>query len=87
MIPVLKVGCKAYYDSFRGLVPVKVTYVSGSSSVPSSSIRVKAKVTCDFGPYHKGEEIEFPSLWIIPAKALIRGQYTYTIGAYGVVGN
>lgn len=89
----LKTGCLAFFDTFSGLVPVKVMSVTAPEKPPAFdlghgnarvSILVTAKVTADQGPYKKGEVIENDSVHIVPRGAIIRGKFSSAIGVYNV---
>lgn len=97
-IPILKTGCLAYYDSFAGLVPVKVLSVKGRPPPKPGewtfdlckgngrvSVKVMAQVTNDHSPYRKGEILESNSADVVPRSAILRYQYSTTIGLYLVV--
>ncbi len=73
---VLKTGITAYFDTFAGLIKCRVTEVRDR----------KAKFTLSEsrGAYKTGEQLESSTNWVIPAGALIRRKYTYTIGHYTV---
>lgn len=90
----LKKGCSAYFDSFSGLVPVKVLSVCAPETLPSfdlghgnarMSIKVRAKVTEDFNVYKKGEILDSDSLSIVPCGALRRQQYSMVVGVYDII--
>jgi hypothetical protein len=90
----LKTGCAAYFDTFAGLVPVKVLTVTAPEKPPvfdlghgnaRVSIKVTARVTKEHGPYKNGEVVESDSLHIVPRDAIIRHQFSSTIGVYDVV--
>ena len=89
----LKSGIKAYYDSFAGLVPVKVLTVTGPKEIPlfdlghgfaRASIEVTVMVTENHGCYRKGEIIESNSLHIVPCDVIKHNKYSTTIGVYHV---
>lgn len=90
----LKSGGLAYFDSFAGLVPVKVLSVTAPETMPSfdlghgnarTSIKVRAKVTEDFDVYKKGEIFDSDSLFIVPRGALRQQQYSTVVGIYDVI--
>lgn len=90
----LKKGCSAYFDSFSGLVPVKVLSVCAPETMPSFdlghgnariSIKVRAKVTEDFNVYKKGEILDSDSLSIVPCGALRRREFSMVVGVYDVI--
>jgi hypothetical protein len=76
MIPILKAGCKAYYDTFNGLIDCEVIKIEGN--------KVKFKLTETVAAYKKGEVLESSTLWVVPTKAIKRRQYSTTIGCYNV---
>jgi hypothetical protein len=94
-IPVLKTGCKAYYDSLRGLVPVVVRSVTrppGSvgpefffqNGTGDSRVRVSAMVSSDAAGYRKGEIFSYDSIKIVPQDAVYCQQHHPRIAAYSV---
>lgn len=88
MLPVLKPGARAYFDTFAGLVPVRVDRITireGSTEIrPSSETEVYFTVSEDHGPYRKGETLNAWSLHVVPPRALIRRKYSTHIGPYTV---
>ncbi len=85
----LRAGCAAYWDTFAGLVPVRVDCVTatgplGLQSRPSSDHSVRFTVTRDHGPYKAGEVHESWALDVVPPGALIRRCFDTRIGAYTV---
>ena len=86
--PTLKTGENVYWDTFAGLVPVKVVSIKSRDPLnhrPSSDHEVIAKVTRDHGPYRKGETVSGWSIHFPPAKAIKRRKYSSTIGYYNVI--
>jgi len=82
---MLKSGMSAFWDTFAGLIPVKVLSITGDIDPrPSSKHNVKFIVTNDTGPYKKGETFDRWSLDVIPPSAVHRRQYCTTIGFYKV---
>lgn len=93
-MPKLRTGCAAYFDSFAGLVPVKVLSVSAPEVMPCfdlghgnarASIKVRAEVTQDLSVYKKGEILDSNSVAIVPCGALRRREYSMVVGVYDVV--
>ncbi len=88
--PVLKSGELAKFDSlFSGLVPVRIEsirnrYPEGKREEPSSDHHVVARVTRTTGTFKRGEIVSGWSLHFIPARALLKRQGQYRIGAYRV---
>jgi hypothetical protein len=70
MTPTLKAGCKAYVDSFAGLIPCKVLSVH-------NKWEVSVKLTGTRGAYKRRETITENSLHVVPRAAVhVRnGQY------------
>jgi hypothetical protein len=66
------IGTLAYFDSFAGLIPCKVTEISDELKGDpkfagrTSSCKVRAKLTTGRGSYRRGETIESSALHIIP---------------------
>ena len=75
----LKVGDKAYYDSFKGMIPCKVIEIIGVSGLPSTQQSVRLKLTgkgaecCGWSPYAVGEIIETNGIHAVPRKAHYHG--------------
>lgn len=65
----LKSGMLAYYDSFGGMIPVKVMSITGQSGEPRSSTKIRVRVTTDRRPYRRGEIVETCALWVVPRKS------------------
>jgi ABC-type uncharacterized transport system ATPase subunit len=79
-----------YYDTFSGLLPVKVVKITGVSGVASTAQQVTAEVLADLDEYHKGEQIVFSGLRLIPRQAVKRTKlgtyvrpYELTVTAQG----
>ena len=70
----LRTGMKAYYDSFAGLLPVKVTRITGTSGIASTAQRVTFQVQQTRNGYKFGEVIEASGLHVIPRKAARSGK-------------
>lgn len=85
---ILKPGCNAFWDTFAGLVPCKVTRIEGArpDGIPSTCQTVFFTLTDDRGAYRKGENHSDFALHVVPPGALVRGQYSTRIGAYVVQG-
>lgn len=69
--PTLKVGCKAYFDSFAGMLPCKVLSLESRNGL----IKVKFKLTIKnpFGGYSPREMFEGASVGkVIPREAYIK---------------
>ena len=74
-------GNLAYYDSFNGLIPCKVTGYDGYATVYFT-------VTANRGAYHKGEKLSGLPAYVVPRKMvhirdaqyLIRTSYTWVNG-------
>jgi hypothetical protein len=89
----LKTGADAFYDSFSGLVPVKVQSVTAPMEKPlfdlgfgpaRASTAVTAKVTDDFAGYRKGEVLTGNALHIVPRRAVKKTEFSYRIVSYKV---
>ena len=50
----LTVGSKALYDSISGLIPCKVTAITGKSGIASSEQQVTVLLTATRGAYRRG---------------------------------
>ena len=59
----LKTGCKAYYDTFNGLIPCVVLSVK-------SKWHVEFKLTANRAAYKRGEILSGNSLHVIPREAV-----------------
>ena len=79
----LTIGSLAYLDSFAGLVPCKVTAITGRSGFASSAQSVTLLLTANRGAYRKGESIETNGLHAVPRKA-VHGKYGDRIRVYQV---
>lgn len=78
----LKIGCLAYYDSFNGLIPCKVTAIN-IDTVPAM---VKFRVSAQRRSFRKGEKLIAPINHVVPRDAvrICDGQYhihTYDVQA------
>ncbi len=72
---VYPVGTLAFYDSFQGLIPCKITEI-----IPG---RVRAVVTEAAGAYAKGDTIDGSSVWFPPKNHIKQGEFSTTIiGGY-----
>lgn len=75
----LTVGSLAYFDSFGGMIPCKVTAITGTSGVPSTAQHVTLTVTasqahcCGRSPYKRGDQIETNGIHAVPRKAHYHG--------------
>jgi hypothetical protein len=71
MTLTLAMGSLAYYDSFcDGLVPCKVTEISGQSGPASTSQTITAILTASRGPWKRGEQIMSTGLHVVPRNAI-----------------
>jgi hypothetical protein len=73
---MLQKGTLAYFDTFYGLVKVKVLSIDkdGQGTQQSPTPRVKFQVTAEKGAYRKGEILESSSYHVIPRSCVrIRG--------------
>ena len=71
-----------YYDSFSGLIPVKVLAIIGTSGIASTAQRCKLEVTASKGPFHKDEQLECFGLHLVPWQAVRRSRYATHIRPY-----
>lgn len=83
-MPALVTDCKAYLDTFAGLIRCKVIEVHGQANNPTSSVKVEVELLENRGAYVKGERLQRSSLWVVPEKAVRRRKYSTTIGHYTV---
>lgn len=82
--PVLKTGELAYWDSVRGMVPCKVTKITGKSGPAGSDQQVYAKLTAARSPYKRGELVSGWGLHFVPRAAYFRRRLGSRIGYYTV---
>ena len=82
--PVLRSGDRAYWDTFAGMIPVKVLSISGESGAAGSKQNVKFKLTGERGPYKRGEIHESWALHVVPRGAYFPRRYGARIGYYTV---
>ena len=80
----LTVGCKAYVDTFDGLIPCKVEAISGHSGTASSAHTITVRLTATRKAWRKGEVIQRSALSIVPRKAVHIRSGQYRIWAYSV---
>lgn len=81
----LTTGMAARFDTFGGLVPVRVQSIAGRSGRASSTAQnVTVRVTRTHGAYRAGEIIETSGLHVIPVRALRRRRYQTVIVPYCV---
>jgi hypothetical protein len=73
--PTLAAGCKAYIDSFAGLIPCVVLSVH-------NKWEVSVKLTATRGAYKRGETITENSLHVVPRAAVHVRNGQYRIGVY-----
>jgi hypothetical protein len=88
-MPELTVGCEAYYDSFAGLIPCKVTLIKipreeKNPGRPSTQHRIDFILTASRRPYEKGEKLTASALHVIPRDAVYVRSGQYRIGPYTV---
>jgi hypothetical protein len=83
------IGAPAYFDSFGGLVPCKVTGIfdaipqDSDLSGCSTMCRIFAKVTANRGAYLRGEIIESTALNIVPRSFVrVRKYGSRILGGY-----
>lgn len=68
----LKSGDLAYYDSFAGLITVRVVSIAGESGSAGTAQRIKVRFTCKTGLYGFGETLETYGMHVVPRKAVRR---------------
>lgn len=82
----LTVGCKAYFDTFAGLIPCKVTAIKRDvlelSCATIDGIAVTARLTANRGAYKRGELVTASNRYIVPRTAVYVRSGQYHIGAY-----
>jgi hypothetical protein len=66
-------GATAVWDTFTGLVPVKVLDVF--RKIDQHWLTLKIEITRDHGPYRKGEVLESSPLWVVPPAFIRKGTY------------
>jgi hypothetical protein len=71
---LVKVGARAFVDTFAGLLPCRVIAVRGGTGKPeqcTSKIRCDVRLTKTRGAYKKGEVLsDYPSYRIVPPGAV-----------------
>lgn len=70
----LRVGDLAFFDSFSGMIPCKVTAITGQSGIASTAQSVTATLTESRGAWKQGEQIMLPAIHIVP-RASVRYRY------------
>ena len=80
----LTVGALAYYDSFAGLLPCRVTAITGESGMCGTSQRVTATLTAHRGAWRKGEQVETFGHSVCPRSSIVVRAHQYRIRAYAV---
>lgn len=72
----LKIDSLAFYDTFSGLIPCKVTGIETprdkSGTLASSQDAVSIVLTASRAAYHKGERFTVSALHVVPRKAIHR---------------
>jgi len=76
----LRSGMAARWDTFAGLIPVKVHRISVSERGKQATF----KVTRNRGPYKAGEMHTRSPLWVVPLAAIKRRRYSQVIIPYRV---
>ena len=85
--PILKAGALAYFDSFAGPVPCKITAIVSDRPGdlrPGTHQTVKAICTAKRGAYNKGEALTGAGLHFYPRKAQRVRSGQFRIGHYRV---
>lgn len=80
----LTTGMVARFDTFAGLVPVRVLSITGTSGPCGSAQDVTFRVTRNGRGYRAGETFTRWALHVIPVRAVRRRRYQTTIRAYRV---
>lgn len=65
-----KVGERAFLDTFRGLVPCKVTGIA--KILGREEIEIECRVTKSLGAYVKDDVVHFPPSHVIPTCKVVR---------------
>lgn len=81
----LKTGNAALWDTFAGLVPVKVTAITGVSGNASTGQKVFFTITDTRGPYAKNEQSWDFGLHVVPKKSVFLRDGQYRIRQYNVI--
>lgn len=71
-----------YFDSFNGLIPVKVLKITGTSGIASTAQRCTLEVTATRAGYRKGETIETFGLHLVPWQAVKATKFSTYIRPY-----
>ena len=71
-----------YFDSFSGLIPVKVIRIAGKSGIASTEQTCTLEVTAKRGPFRKGETIITSGLHLVPWQAVKATKYQTYIRPY-----
>jgi hypothetical protein len=83
-LPILKTGDVAYWDTFAGAVPCRVTAITGTSGMCGTAQKVQFTLTAGRGPYKSGEEHEDFGHSVFPRNCLCKRLYTSHIRPYVV---
>jgi hypothetical protein len=78
----LKTGMLAYYDTFAGLIPCKVTKVFKDSGDCGTVVKAEFILTSDRQAYKKGEVLTDLAFHVIPRKAIRKTRYSSLIMPY-----
>lgn len=73
-----------YYDSFNGLIPVRVLRITGTSGIASTAQRCTLEVTVSRSAYTRGEVIETSGLHLVPWQAVRRTPFGTRIRPYSL---
>jgi hypothetical protein len=71
---------KAYWDTFSGLIPCKVTRVYNDPEIYGK--KVEFTLTANRGPYKRGETHTSSALFVCPRDAVYVRSGRYRIGSY-----
>ena len=66
----LTIGSKAYFDSFNGLIPCRVTDIRGLNGLASTGQTVTVELTASRSAYRRGEILTTSGLQIVPRDAV-----------------
>ena len=80
-LPTLKAGALAYFDTFAGLVPCRVTEIF-TTAAPGYSVRFK--ITATRGAYKRGETLDSHSRNVVPRSAVFVRSGQYRIRRYSI---
>lgn len=74
----------AFFDSFAGLIPCRVSSIRGQSGDASTAQRVTFTLTASRGAYKRGETLQSFALHVVPRVCVVRHKYHTIILPYVV---